>query len=452
MESSVVLVVSKNRVFGVFLKKLFESWGYSEIFFTPKAEKAIERVELYKPDITVIDIQSKDEKDLLELEALLRSRYDIPSVVLIPLELTSSILKESFNTPFGYVTKPLDENFLKISMTVALKLAEMQRNLRDDEEFLSTVLTSMKEGIVVFDDRGYIRLVNPEAERLLSKKKENLIGKNIVNTMNFESFEGDAVDFLSGQVPSECYLVVDKKLPVSINYSRVKGRNFRGWLFTFTDISEERKARQELEKSYRRLEQTLMETVRTISKITESRDSYTAAHQRHVAVIAMEIAKELGFSKDRLKWLYVAALLHDVGKVSVPSEILSKPTKLNIFEMELVKMHPETGYQILGDIPFPINIAEIVRQHHERLDGSGYPRGLKGDEILLEARILAVADVLEAITNHRPYRPALGLEVALDELKRNSGKLYDPQVVDACLKAIEKGKLVLDALEEKDYF
>jgi len=186
--------------------------------------------------------------------------------------------------------------------------------------------------------------------------------------------------------------------------------------------------------------------------VLRSRDSYTAAHQQHVAVISVEIAKQLGFSHDRLKWLYIAALLHDVGKVSVPSEILSKPTKLNHFEMELVKMHAETGYQILKDIPFPMKIAEIIRQHHERLDGSGYPYGLKGDEILLEARILAVADVLDAITNHRPYRPALGLEVALDELKKNRGKLYDPQVVDACLKAIEKGKLVIGALEEKDYF
>jgi len=452
MENSTILIVSRNRIFGVYLKRLFESWGCPETFTLSKTSEVMEKIEQYAPDLAVIDIQGKEEKEFFKLEAWLKDKYNIPSVLLIPIELIDSLMEKSIDASFGYVSKPFEEKFLRINILAALRLSKAQKELHANEEFLSTVLRSMKEAVVVLDDAENIILVNPEAEKLLSRKSSELIGNNARKVLTFESFEGEEIEFFSGKVPAECYLIAKGKIPVSINYSQVKGKNFHGWLVTMNDITERMQSRKELKESYERLEKTLMGTVRTISKITESRDSYTAAHQQHVAVISVEIAKQLGFSHDRLKWLYIAALLHDVGKVSVPSEILSKPTKLNHFEMELVKMHAETGYQILKDIPFPMKIAEIIRQHHERLDGSGYPYGLKGDEILLEARILAVADVLDAITNHRPYRPALGLEVALDELKKNRGKLYDPQVVDACLKAIEKGKLVIGALEEKDYF
>ncbi len=147
---------------------------------------------------------------------------------------------------------------------------------------------------------------------------------------------------------------------------------------------------------------------------------------------------------DMIEGIRVAAVIHDIGKVSVPAEILSKPGKLTQNEFELIKDHAETGYDILKDVEFPWPIAEMIRQHHERLDGSGYPRGLKGNDMLMEARVIALADVVEAIASHRPFRPAHGIEVALDEIRKNRGILYDPEVVDACLRLFTEKKYTLD--------
>jgi len=163
-------------------------------------------------------------------------------------------------------------------------------------------------------------------------------------------------------------------------------------------------------------------------------------HQQRVADLARSIATEMGLSADRQDFIRTASSIHDIGKIAVPAEILSKPTKLTDLEFGLIKTHSQSGYDILKDIEFPWPVADVVLQHHERMDGSGYPHGLKGENISLEARILAVADVVEAITSHRPYRPALGIDVALEEISRNRGILYDADVVDACLKLFrEKG-------------
>ena len=170
----------------------------------------------------------------------------------------------------------------------------------------------------------------------------------------------------------------------------------------------------------------------------EMRDPYTAGHQQRVADLACAIANEMGLSEKQTNGIRTAAMIHDIGKICIPAQILSKPGKLNEIEFSLVKAHPGIGYDILKNIEFPWPIAQMVLQHHERIDGSGYPSGLAGSEILLEARILAVADVVEAMASHRPYRPALGLDKALEEISKNRGVLYDPEVTDACLKVFRK--------------
>ncbi|HOS13047.1 MAG TPA: HD-GYP domain-containing protein [Smithella sp.] len=166
----------------------------------------------------------------------------------------------------------------------------------------------------------------------------------------------------------------------------------------------------------------------------ETRDPYTAGHQRQVSDLARAIATEMGLPNDRIEGLRVAATIHDIGKVSIPAEILSKPSKLTNLEFDLIKTHSQSGYDILQDIEFPWPVAQIVCEHHERINGSGYPNHLKGDEILLESRILSVADVVEAIASHRPYRASLGIDAALAEIEKNKGVLYDAGVVDACLR------------------
>jgi putative nucleotidyltransferase with HDIG domain len=178
--------------------------------------------------------------------------------------------------------------------------------------------------------------------------------------------------------------------------------------------------------------------VQALGAFGDSRDPYLTGHQRRVTELACAIARKMGLPQDRIDGVRVAGLLHDLGKIAIPGEILSKPGRLSALEMGLICTHPEVGNRILQRIPFPWPVAQSIYQHHERMDGSGYPKGLGGEEILLEARILAVADVVEAMASHRPYRPALGVEAALAEIRRDDGRLYDREVVDACLKLFEE--------------
>lgn len=209
--------------------------------------------------------------------------------------------------------------------------------------------------------------------------------------------------------------------------------NYLGRRGNNRDITERKQAEINLHNS-------LLGTVRAISDIVEMRDLYTAGHQKRVALLACAIAKELGLSEERIEGLYLAAEIHDVGKIKIPTEILSKPTQLANIEYLLIQTHPEAAYNILKDIKFPWPIADIIRQHHEKLDGSGYPHGLKGDEIFLEARILTVADIVEAMASNRPYRPALGIEVALQEIQNERGTKLDAIVVDACIALFKENR------------
>jgi len=189
-----------------------------------------------------------------------------------------------------------------------------------------------------------------------------------------------------------------------------------------------------LKMSYEKLKKIVESVINAMVKMVETKDPYTAGHERHVAKLASEIARELGFPDEKIEEIRMTALIHDIGKMFIPSEILVKPGKLTEEEFAFIKLHTYHGYEILKTIDFPWEVAPVVLQHHERFDGSGYPQRLKGDEILMEAKILSVADVVEAITFHRPYRPGHGVEKAIQEIYQFRGTLYDPDVVDACLK------------------
>ncbi|MCL5957891.1 MAG: PAS domain S-box protein, partial [Chloroflexi bacterium] len=205
-----------------------------------------------------------------------------------------------------------------------------------------------------------------------------------------------------------------------------------------TNITERKSAEESVKQSFEKLQRTLEGTIQAMAMTVEMKDPYTAGHQQNVGELAAAIGQLLGLSEDRIEAIRLAGLIHDIGKIGIPAEILSKPGRMSDTEFTLIKAHPQVGYDILKRIEFPWPIAQIVHQHHERMDGSGYPLGLSGDEILLEARVLAVADVVEAIASHRPYRPALGIGEALEQISQYRGILYDPQVVEACLKLFTK--------------
>lgn len=197
---------------------------------------------------------------------------------------------------------------------------------------------------------------------------------------------------------------------------------------------------QFLYQSMQKLQKAMSGIVTAMTNTVETRDPYTANHQRRVKNLAEAIASKIGFSREQQDAVKVAAIMHDLGKICIPAEILSKPSRLTTNEFNLIKEHPQRAYDIIKEIEFPWEIATIIKQHHEKLDGSGYPLGLKGNDILPESRVITVADVVEAMASHRPYRPALGVEKALEEIKQNTGKFYDPIAADACVSLFENEK------------
>jgi len=233
-------------------------------------------------------------------------------------------------------------------------------------------------------------------------------------------------------------IVASKKLAQQLLTASEQSRHILNQL-----LSEQEAAKNKISEQLLQLKDNLKDTVHAIATIVEMRDPYTAGHQVRVAALAAAIATEMGLPADQIEAIEVAGMVHDLGKIQTPAEILSKPGEINELEHNLIKTHPQAGYDILKGIHFPWPIADIVLQHHERLDGSGYPHGLKDSEILLAARILSVADVVEAMSSHRPYRASLGIDAALAEIAAHRGTLFDPQVVDACTHLIQEKKFSL---------
>jgi len=211
-----------------------------------------------------------------------------------------------------------------------------------------------------------------------------------------------------------------------------------------SNIKKRRQAEKDLRESLEKLRVVMESVVEAMALAIEKRDPYTSGHQKRVAMVADAIANQMGLPDEEVNGVRVAAMVHDIGKISIPGEILSKPGELTDIEMSLIREHPRSGYDILKGIDFPWPVSEMVIQHHERLDGSGYPHGLTSDAIHLGAKILGVADTVEAMISHRPYRASLGLDKALDEIRKNKNKLYDPDVVDACVAVFEGEGLKLD--------
>ena len=325
------------------------------------------------------------------------------------------------------------------------QLKRSETALKESEAKYRTVVENMHDVLYRTDNKGDIVLVSPSATRLLGVESAGqVIGKNLARdfyanpqdrarTIELLQAKGEVVDLeVNLRRPDGKIVTVAANSHIYLD----AGGQPAGVEGVIRDITERKKAESELRTALDRLESSLESTIDAIAMMSELRDPYTSGHQRRVTQLALAIAAELGLPEDRMQPLRVAGLLHDVGKIYVPSEILSKPGRLTYLEMELARAHAAAGYDIIAAIKFPWPIADMVVQHHERMDGSGYPAGLRGEEITLEARILAVADVTEAMMSHRPYRPSLGMDKALAEITANRGRLYDEKAVDACIKLL----------------
>jgi len=325
--------------------------------------------------------------------------------------------------------------------------------LEESNERFRSLVETTSDWIWEINAQGAYTYCSPKVRDLLGFEPEELIGKNLVDLIAIKEVERTSRIFrklidshkpFSGfetvcQARDGRVLVIEKNgVPVFSDSGELLG--YRG---IARDISERKTALEALKKSRDELHTSLEETVKSLALAAEKRDPYTAGHQMRVDLLACAIARELGLPEERIEGLHFAALVHDIGKISLPSEYLAKPARLSAQERAIIKCHTEVGYEILKNIPFPWPVADIVYQHHEHLDGSGYPRGLTAKNLLLEAQILTVADVVEAMSSHRPYRPSLGLETALAEIRTGRGTLYNAESVDACLRLIAEKKVDL---------
>lgn len=339
----------------------------------------------------------------------------------------------------------------KISVASLLDISyvkESEQRLRKQQRLLELIFNATPDLLVLKDRDSVYQMINNAFCNFLQKSPEEIIGKT-----DFDLFPADEAEMYH----RDDARVMETKQP-QLQEEEVTGAAGKKWLYvaktpvvddsgevigvlcSVRDITHRKQVEEALNQTLKKLQRTILQTIEAMARVVEMRDPYTAGHQRRVAELACAIAEELGLPEDKVRGIQMAALIHDIGKIGVPAEILNKPAKLSSSEFNLVKVHPRVGYEILKEIDFPWPIAQTVLQHHERLNGSGYPSGLKGGAILLESRILGVADVVEAMASHRPYRPAFSIEEALQEVSRNSGILYDAGIVKICLKLFkEKG-------------
>jgi PAS domain S-box-containing protein/putative nucleotidyltransferase with HDIG domain len=301
--------------------------------------------------------------------------------------------------------------------------------------------------IFAVDGEATVLVWNPAAERLFGWDEVEVLGKinPIVPEGRGEEFRRLRERAVAGEVYTGMEVRVGKKdgSPIDISVSTAPLRDesgvIVGLMAVVADVSERKRMEEALRTSLKKSRRVFDETIHALAEAVEKRDPYTSGHQKRVARLASAIALEMGLAEKKIDGIRTAAVVHDIGKLSVPVEILSKPGQLSEAEQSILKTHPQAGYEILDGIEFPWPIARIVQQHHERMDGSGYPLGLQGDEILLEAQILTVADVVEATSSYRPYRPANGITVALAEIVKYRGSRYSIEVVDACMGLFNKG-------------
>jgi len=335
-------------------------------------------------------------------------------------------------------------------LEIFLERERLMKSLEESKERYRNLIETTSDWIWECDGDGKYIYSSPRLMDLLGYRPEEIINKtlmDIVSPQQAKTFNTTYEKLLRAQEPfngleniflrksGQIVVLENNAVPIFDDQG-----TFLGYRGIARDITERKVAMEELEKSRDDLHASLEETVISLASTAEKRDPYTAGHQQRVDRLACAIAKELGLSDQQFEGLHFAALLHDIGKIALPSEYLAKPAKLSKVEKAVIEIHPEVGYEILNNIHFPWPVAEIVYQHHEHLDGSGYPQGLTDKDILLEAKIIAVADVVEAMSSHRPYRPTLGITRALDAIRSGRGTLYHAPSVDACLHLVAEGK------------
>lgn len=414
----------------------------------------------FRPDIILSDYSLPDFNGMAALEIVRREHPEIPVVMLTGALSDMEAVELIHAGAKDYVLK---DRLARLAQAVQRTLAAEQsarerqvaeKALRESEAKFRALVESSSDWIWEVDEQSAYTYSSPQVHDLLGFRAEELLGKTPYELMapgEAARLRASLAEIANRREHFRLIEIATHHKDGRPVYLETSGTpmfgaqgEFKGYRGINRDITGRKEAEKERLASAAKLEQTLLQIIEAIAATVEARDPYTAGHQRRVARLASAIAREMGLADDKIRGLYLAATIHDLGKIRIPAEILSKPGALNPVEFELVKTHPQTGYDIIKDVQFPWPIAQMVLQHHERLDGGGYPQRLGGEQMLLEAKILAVADVVEAMSSHRPYRAGLGLDAALDEITRQRGIRYAPDVVDSCIALFREKKFAMD--------
>jgi PAS domain S-box-containing protein/putative nucleotidyltransferase with HDIG domain len=376
----------------------------------------------------------------------------IPSGVLLSIALVLMVY-------FAQISNRHTKEAMKVNQILADEITEhkqAEKALKVSDEKFTTIGTTANDSIIMIDNDNCISFWNNASERLFGFSEKEMHGKKIHETIipnnfraghikGFKAFRDTGQGPIIGKTMEFAAIHKDgREFPIELSLSAVKIKEKWNAIGIIRNISERKQAEVHIKQGIKKLKSTINGIIETLALTVEQRDPYTAGHQYRVSKLSCAIAEEMGLSENQIDGIRTAGVLHDIGKMRIPAEFLSRPGKLTKSEFDICKTHTHIGYDILKGIEFPWPIADIVNQHHEKLDGSGYHLGLSNGDIRIEARILCVADVVEAMASHRPYRPALGMDMALDEITMHKGVKFDSVVVDACLNVIKEKKFVLE--------
>lgn len=421
-----------------------------ELIEADNGKDAVRLFNQYKPDVVLLDAIMPVMDGFAACEHIRNTDVGkrTPILMITALGDTKSInlgFKVGVN---DFIQKPLNLDILQRRLSLLIKEKNNDEKLRKSEERFRLLAENARDCIVILKLNPFqYEYISPVIKSITGYRAEEFCLNHLLIKDIIYPVDRKVIDYIiTGQV--------DCKLPIEVRLLHKEGhiiysenhivpifgqnRQLLGLQIISRDITQRKK--DEVRKRIELTQKVLYKTVQALSATIETRDPYTSGHQHRVAQLAVQISKALGVNADQQEGIQTAALLHDIGKITVPAEYLSKPGRLSETEFNVIKTHSIVGYEILKPIEFPWPIAEIVHQHHERSDGSGYPCGLSGDRILPETRIIAVADVVEAMASHRPYRVALGIEHAIEEIENNLDKLYDSLVANTCIELLKSKK------------
>jgi len=459
-----ILIIEDNSADARLFKEILSEFNSSSYILenASRLSEGLKKILNNKFDIVILDLNLPDSFGIESILKVVSANRSIPIIVLTGTDDLELAVKSLNAGAEDYLIKgQFDYNSLERSLRYSI---ERKRIEDEKNQFKKKLIESVNQWTSTFDAiEDAISVVNLDGEILRANKSmckifnmgfKELIGQSCRKLMN-NSHPKETCSIELSKISKKREVTVfgldGKFFKCTVDPALDKNNNIIRMIHILSDITQQKKSEDEINLDYKRIKKIFKQTISALSYIVEVKDPYTAGHQKNVAQIATLIAIDLDLNSEKIEATRLASLVHDIGKIAIPESILSKPGKILIPERAIIEMHPQVGYEILKEIDFSYPIAEIVLQHHEKIDGSGYPNKLKNGDILLEARILVVSDVVEAMSSHRPYRPAHTLEETLHEIESNKEILYDSDVVDSCLRLFKSGKLEMLASGKPKY-